>query len=88
ARVVVVTVEETRGPADVPDLRPYLERHGIDASVLRPLSPRDQVASRLVAACDDIDADLLVLGAGARRGFHRLLRRRIARDVLGDIDRP
>ncbi len=88
ARVVVVTVEETRGPADAPDLRPYLERHGIDASVLRPLSPRDQVPSRLVAACDDIDADLLVLGAGARRGLHRLLRRRIARDVLADIERP
>ncbi|MGQ3029163.1 MAG: hypothetical protein ACT60Q_12645 [Ferrovibrionaceae bacterium] len=35
-----------------------------------------------------MDADLLVLGAGARRDLHRLLRRRIARDVLAEIDRP
>lgn len=88
AKVVVVTVEEARAPVDVPDLQPYLERHGIETSVLRPLGPRDQVASRLVAASDDIDADLLVLGAGARRGLQRLLRRRIACDVLADIDRP
>lgn len=88
AKVVVVTIEEARSPVDVPDLRPYLERHGIEASILRPLSPRDQVASRLVAASDDIDADLLVLGAGTRRGLQRLLRRRVARDVLADIDRP
>ncbi len=88
AKVVVVTVEEARAPIDVADLQPYLERHGIEASVLRPHSPRDQVASRLVAASEDIDADLLVLGAGARRGLQRLLRRRIARDVLADIDRP
>lgn len=88
AKVVIVTVEEAHQAVDVPDLQPYLERHGIEASVLRPLSPRDQVASRLVAASGDIDADLLVLGAGARRGLQHLLRRRIARDVLADIDRP
>lgn len=67
-RVVILTVENGRTGTPLPgiDVKVMLERHGIEADWVRQAPKEDSVAQDVMAFCEHIHADLLVMGASSR----------------------
>jgi nucleotide-binding universal stress UspA family protein len=72
---------QRRGPA-APDLADYLDAHGIDADAAMFRSIDNIVGAGLLAAADEFDCDLMVMGAYSHSRLRQLILGGVTRHVL------
>jgi nucleotide-binding universal stress UspA family protein len=91
----VAAAEHTVADAMAADPRPWLRRHGVEASLTvhavdhqRRLNRRHEVGERLLSLARDSEADLLVMGAYGHSRFRESLLGGVTRTVLEAMHLP
>lgn len=90
-KVTVLTAESERTPAEAAqELAEYLALHGVkaDARVFAHMADKPLGGAALLNACNDIGADLLVMGAFIASGFRELIMGNATQQVLTEADIP
>jgi len=90
-KVTVLTAESERTPAAAAkELASYLAIHGIDADirVFAHMAEKPLGGAALLAACAEVKADLLVMGAFIASGFRELIMGNATQQVLTDAAIP
>ncbi|ANW00888.1 universal stress protein [Bradyrhizobium icense] len=70
------------------DLLARLSHYGIDADLVSVASKEMNTAQAIAAEVDQLDADLLVMGAQAQGGFRQWFLSSVSRELLTDLRRP
>ena len=91
--VTVLTIDPEESSAkhgEVPgaDIALNLARHGVPANVERTTSAGIGIGNVLLSRANDLDADLLVMGAYGHRRVHELLLGGATQTVLADMTLP
>ncbi len=72
-KVTVLRVEEEEWFAPTEDLEAYLARHGVTTTVSQVLPRQGRTGQSLLIAANDMDADMLVMGAYTRSKLRQLI---------------
>jgi nucleotide-binding universal stress UspA family protein len=72
-KVTVLRVEEEEWYAPTEDLEAYLIRHGVTTTISKVLARQGRTGQSLLAAANDVNADLLVMGAYTRSKLRQLI---------------
>lgn len=90
-KVTVLTAESERTPAEAAqELADYLALHGVKAEtrVFAHMADKPLGGEALLAACDEVGADLLVMGAFIASGFRELIMGNATQQVLTAANIP
>jgi nucleotide-binding universal stress UspA family protein len=90
-KVTVLTAESERTPAEAAqELADYLSLHGVHAEtrIFAHMADKPLGGAALLKACDDVGADLLVMGAFIASGFRELIMGNATQQVLGEATIP
>jgi nucleotide-binding universal stress UspA family protein len=90
-KVTVLTAESERTPAEAAqELADYLSLHGVHAEtrIFAYMADKPLGGAALLKACDDVGADLLVMGAFIASGFRELIMGNATQQVLGEATIP
>ncbi|MBE0531694.1 MAG: universal stress protein [Rhodospirillales bacterium] len=90
-KVTVLTAESERTPAEAAqELADYLSLHGVRAEtrIFAHMADKPLGGAALLKACDDVGADLLVMGAFIASGFRELIMGNATQQVLGEATIP
>jgi len=72
-KVIVLRVEEEEWYAPTEDLEAFLTRHGVTTTVSKVLPRQGRTGQSLLIAANDMDADMLVMGAYTRSKLRQLI---------------
>ncbi|MGI9334443.1 MAG: universal stress protein [Gammaproteobacteria bacterium] len=85
---ILVTEKRTRTRPDANDVTRYLSCHGVSATA-RIFDPSGKtVGETLLAQCDEIGADLLVVGGYSRSRISEVMLGGVTRFLMANADRP
>lgn len=90
-QVTILVAEENDSAASANDLETYLAWHGVSAAVQPVNAPGiggNAVGSALLATCDTVGADLLVMGAFTHSRLRQLILGGVTRHVLDNASLP
>ncbi|WP_316979339.1 universal stress protein [Shumkonia mesophila] len=90
-KVTVLTAESERTPAEAAqELADYLSLHGVRAEtrIFAHMADKPLGGAALLKACDDVGADLLVMGAFIAGGFRELIMGNATQQVLSEATIP
>ncbi|MCG8510107.1 MAG: universal stress protein, partial [Rhodospirillales bacterium] len=90
-KVTVLTAESERTPAEAAqELVDYLALHGVsaEAKVFAHMADKPLGGTALLKACDEVGADLLVMGAFIASGFRELILGNATQQVLTEASIP
>ncbi len=90
-KVTVLTAESERTPAEAAqELADYLLLHGVRAEtrIFAHMADKPLGGTALLKACDDVRADLLVMGAFIASGFRELIMGNATQQVLSEATIP
>jgi nucleotide-binding universal stress UspA family protein len=89
--VITIDAKETEdGHGEIPgaDIALHLARHGVSANVERTVSADVGIGNTLLSRANDLEADLLVMGAYGHSRVHELLLGGATRTVLAGMTLP
>lgn len=90
-KVTVLTAESERTPAEAAqELADYLLLHGVHAEtrIFAHMADKPLGGTALLRACEDVGADLLVMGAFIASGFRELIMGNATQQVLSEATIP
>ncbi|KJS39917.1 MAG: universal stress protein UspA [Rhodospirillaceae bacterium BRH_c57] len=86
--VTILVADEEEGTPSAQDLENHLAWHGVTAEIRRVVPSGSAVGAALLKACNDVSADLLVMGAYTHSRLRQLILGGVTRHVLDHAEVP